>query len=253
MKTFVINLERDTHRNTFMKSQLDKLEVAFDFFPGVLGTSLTAMELKKHYNDRKAYRHQCRSLVLSEIGISLTHVNIYRRMIDENIKVACIFEDDVTLPEQLQKILQSLDNEIDKRIPEVILLSPAKTIGEGKYIDKKHQIKDYKDGFYTSAYIINLAAANVLSKELYPVNDVADCWKRLKMHKTINLRAITPTLTEQDRDLFGSSTTDDINKNYSYNLIKKIKFKFCRLIWKSVDGLLAIYHRTFKPYAGQYK
>lgn len=250
MKTFVVNLEKDIARKEFMEKQLNKLEVPFDFFPAVLGKSLTEKELKQNYNDKKAFIHQCRSLVLAEIGCALSHINIYKKMVEEDIQVACIFEDDVILPAHLKDSLKLIEIEIDKKLPEAILLSPAETKGVGILLNENHQLSKYKNGFYTSAYVINLLGAKVMLKELYPVNDVADCWSRLNKHKIIKIRAVVPTLTEQQQEVFGSSTTDDINNSAKYSLRIKIKFKMCRLFWKTIDAFLAIYHRIFRPYSG---
>lgn len=250
MKIFVINLERDHSRRESIEQQFSKLDLPFEFSEGVLGSALTTQQKQEIYNDKKAFRHQCRSLVPAEIGCALSHINIYRKMIDENIKYACIFEDDVILPENLGFYLKEIGKNISKTIPEIVLLSPAETKGVGFELDRKYELKKYKNGFYTSSYIVNKAGAEALLKELYPVNDVADCWLRLGRHKVVDIKAIVPALVTQDQDNFGSSTTTALNLNRNTNLPKKIKFKLCRAFWLSIDFFLAFYHRQFRPYAG---
>lgn len=251
MRVFVINLEKDIQRRENIRTQLESLNMEFDFQNAVYGKNLNAEEMAASYNDNKAKRHQCRSLVSAEIGCALSHVRVYENIIKEKIPCACILEDDVILPDNFISVLNKLEIKLNNLIPQVILLSPAiYKENAAIQIDENYQLKQYKSGYYTSSYIVNQAAAKTLFKELFPVNDVADCWKRLVKHKLVDIKVVIPTLVNQDQDTFGSSTTDDIQKTYSYNKIQKLKFKFCRVFWLSMDGLLALYHRNIKPYGG---
>lgn len=251
MKVFVINLEKDVQRRESITLQLENQRIESSIQKAVYGKMLSREEIANFYNDKKAYQHQCRSLTSSEIGCSLSHIEVYRKIIAETIPFACILEDDVILPENFKNIMDALKSKIEQSIPQVILLSPAQ-FKENIFIpiDEKYTLKQYKSGYYTSSYIINQLAAKILLKKLFPVNDVADCWRRVNKHKFADIKIITPTLIEQDLETFGSSTTDDYHKTFSYNKIQILKFKFCRAFWLSYDGILAIYNRNFRPYGG---
>lgn len=253
MNIFVINLKKNIERKEFIQEQFNKIEVAFNFFPAIFGKSLTKHQLDESYNHKKAIRHQCRSLVPAEIGCALSHIGIYKKIIEERIEFACILEDDVILPENFKEILEEIKESINNHNPEVILLSPAKT-GKFKWkLKSGYEIRKFKNGFYTSSYIVNYLGAKALLKEMYPINDVADCWLRLSWHKVVDINVVVPALVTQDQEKFGSSTTVDINQNNQYSLSKKIKFKLCRALWLSFDYVLAIYHRNFRPYSGVLK
>lgn len=250
MKIFVINLERDFARRKSIEQQFESCQLPFEFSKGVLGSTLSTKQKNVLYSDKGAFRNQCRSLVPAEIGCALSHITIYRKMIDDNIDCACIFEDDVILPDNLGFYLKEIEKYSNKTLPEVILLSPAETINKGIILDENYSLKKFKDGFYASSYIVNNAGAKALLKELFPVKDVADCWFRLSRHKVVNLRVVSPPLVIQDQNSFGSSTTIDIKKHNQFDLIKKARFKLCRIFWLSVDYFLALYHRSFRPYSG---
>ncbi|MFB6320155.1 glycosyltransferase family 25 protein [Saccharicrinis sp. FJH54] len=250
MQILIVNLEKDKERRQFVQQQLSQLNTPFNFITGVLGSSLSTKKLATNYNNRKALRHQCRPLGPSEIGCALSHINIYRKIANENISLACILEDDVIIPENFELILSQIEQFIDQSLPQVILLSPAKT--KQKVLAKlnnKFTIGRYKSGYYTSSYILNNLAAKALLKVLYPVNDVADCWKRLHKHKIIDIYAINPPLIIQDQDSFGSSTTSDVEHLNTRPFFTVLKFKFCRLVTLSFDLVFSRYNRLFRPYA----
>jgi hypothetical protein len=150
-------------------------------------------------------------------------------------------------------MIGEIQNAINVRRPEVILLSPAR--GDKDSLQKRqlsgnYQILPYQDGYFTSAYIVTRLAAQTLLKELYPVGDEADCWLRMKRYKVVELYVLNPSLVEQDRRTFGSSTTEDVIRAMKRGFRHKLIFKARRAWAKSIDSLYGIYRRTFVPYAG---
>lgn len=253
MQIFVINLEKDRARRDSVKKQLDDLKLPYEFIPGVLGAALSPEELAECYNDKKAKRNLCRSLVPAHIGCSLSHTKVYREIIARNLACALIFEDDVILPPSLPVMIGELQNAINVRRPEVILLSPARgddNSGKTRQLSGHYQILPYKDGYFTSAYIVTRLAAQTLLKELYPVGDEADCWLRMKRYKVVDLYVLNPSLVEQDQATFGSSTTQDMLQHMKRGFWHKLIFKARRAWAKTIDFFYGIYRRIFVPYAG---
>jgi glycosyl transferase family 25 len=253
MHIFVINLERDYQRRKFIESQLDGLQLPFEIMPGVLGSALSAEELKVCYSDKKAKRNLCKSLAPALLGCSLSHTKVYREIIARELACALILEDDVVLPASLPCMIGELERTIHIGRPEVVLLSPAK--GYKKSLKRRvfaggYQILPYKDGYYTSSYIVTNLAAQTLLKELYPVGDEADCWLRLKRYKVADIYVLDPFLIEQNQSVFGSSTTEDLVKHLQHGFRSKVLFKARRVWAKSVDCIYGLYRRTFVPYAG---
>lgn len=251
MKIVVINLEKDIVRKKSIEGQLKHLRLSGEIHSAILGSEIPASELKKCYNKSKAMRTQCRPLTPSEIGCALSHINIYKCMIKRNIPYVLVLEDDVVLPDNLSKILNLVEPFIKKEIPQIILLSDAKIkAGEEQKIDDKYSLFKYKAGYYSSSYILNRHAAKTLLLELYPIGDVADCWKRLNNHKVVDINVIYPPLIIQNQESFGSSTTKDIIKNADNRFLAKLKFKICRAFWLGIDVFTAFYNRNFNPYKG---
>lgn len=253
MRTFVVNLEKDKVRRDSIKSQLNNINIPFEFVKAVYGKNLSQSELSECYNDSKAMRTQCRSLTLSEIGCAYSHIKIYQKMIRENIQTALILEDDAIIPRNSSEILLNIENIIEHEIPEVILLSPVELLDDKSpetKIDNIYNLKKFKKGYLTSSYIINLYAAKTLLEELYPIGDVADCWKRLSNHKIVDIRVVDPPLIQQNREDFESSIVPDVMKNQKTSTVYKIGFKFRRAFWLSCDMVLAFYNRKTRPYGG---
>jgi glycosyl transferase family 25 len=250
MQVYVINLERDKNRRDSIKTQMEKLDIPFDFFKAYYGKDLSSEEMAIHYSAKKTYRNFSMPLPPAHIGCSLSHLMLYKRMIDANIAQVCIFEDDVILPENTKTVLKSLENVISKNIPQVILLSPSQTNNSIVHNLDNFKIKPYKSGYFASSYIINNLAARSIYKTMYPVQYVADSWDYLKRHKIADILSLSPCLIEQDQDTFGSSTNDGQNDQNIKAITSSLKYKLHRSIFKPLDYIIAFYNRNFRPYRG---
>jgi len=237
MKVFVINLEKDSSRRASIIHQCECVHLQVEIVAGVDGRTLSAQALQRDYDRKKARRIQCRDLVPAEIGCALSHIYVYRKMIECNIPVALILEDDVVLPENLTKVLNALEHLPCMKSPSVILLSPGQGYeSRAKPLTDEHSLVPYRTGFYTHAYVITMEGARVLLKELYPVADVADCWARLRRLHIVSLFIVIPCLVIQDQIGFGSSTTEDLLIGVPQkSRCAKLLFKFQRAFWLFYD------------------
>ncbi len=98
MKTFVINLNKDTERMSFMQKQLEFLEISFDRFSAIHGKEYGFGD---EYDEAKAVIKNGKSLSLGELGCALSHRQIYEKIINENIDYALVFEDDIEIQDIL--------------------------------------------------------------------------------------------------------------------------------------------------------
>jgi glycosyl transferase family 25 len=116
---FVINLERNRQRREFALQRLAGLGLKAEIFPAVDGKTLNLGELEKDgiYNDGVAHEKFSRSLSMGEIGCSLSHLRLYKKMLDENIGLALVLEDDAMLVdgarEQLAALIERLPGDCD--------------------------------------------------------------------------------------------------------------------------------------------
>lgn len=253
MHIFVINLEKDVARRESIAAQLDALGLSYEIVPGVYGASLTEQERARVYDDRKAKLHRARSLVPAEIGCALSHLKVYRAIVERGLDAALILEDDVALPANLKGVLNECSSHLKASTPAVWLLSPADgdtAASNPLLIGASHRLLPYQSGYFTSSYLLTRAAAAALLRELEPVSDVADCWQRLARYKVVDLYVVAPPLIKQKQDKFGSSTTSDYHANIKPGLITRALYKIRRtrsIFW---DCVYAPYRRWFRPYAG---
>jgi glycosyl transferase family 25 len=253
MKICVINLEKDIKRRESIVAQMERLSIPFEFFRGYYAKEMSKEEISKHYDKKKTFRNLCLELVPAQIGCALSHAMLYKKIIDDNIDVVCIFEDDVILPETIKDDLDFIRSKMSKTIPQIFLLSPVETNGIVEYQSEGFSIEKYKNGFFASAYVLNKIAAQSLLKNLYPISNVADCWPYVQRHNYVELYGTNPALVEQDQETFGSSTNADLNANNVADIAKTFKYKISRAFWLTIDFIEAFYDRKFNSFGGVVK
>jgi glycosyl transferase family 25 len=111
---FVINLERSEYRRRFMLNYLEELNFDAHIFPAVDGSKLNIDELQRQgvYNDTLAHEKFSRSLSCAEIACTLSHLGVYRKMVDGSIPMAMILEDDAMFSERGTDRLSSALREV---------------------------------------------------------------------------------------------------------------------------------------------
>jgi len=194
MSCFVINLESAVDRRQAMMQQLQVLGIPFEIFPAVDGRKMTEDELARQYDSLRAARER-EKMTRAEIGCALSHLAIYRKMVDENIPHALILEDDAELSADLKIILEQLQARYSTGSEIVVLLSHVP-----KYL-KRSQIPltpnrslawTYGLCWNAHGYFITQQAARRMLQNLYPVWIVADHWLRFQELGIVAVRALVP-------------------------------------------------------------
>lgn len=112
MKTFVISLPEAKERQAHMTDVMAGCGpdgLAFEFFEAIDGREFDVANHPQH-NTFKRRLYFGRDLRGGELGVLLSHRAIYQKMIAENIAMAFVLEDDVTLHEDCYRILKALEN-----------------------------------------------------------------------------------------------------------------------------------------------
>ena len=113
-KVLVVNLsERCPERKEYMENVLTGVE--FDFFEAVEGKGIDVDELVKNgiFDKDKSLSGLGRVIFDGEIGCALSHINIYHKIVNENIKNCVIIEDDVIISKELiDKYLEQSFNQL---------------------------------------------------------------------------------------------------------------------------------------------
>ena len=105
---FVINLERSSDRRASIAAQLDKLDIDFEIFPASDGARLSQNELAQ-YDEKCVIDQIARPMSPSEVGCYLSHVRIWKKIVEENIPWAVVLEDDVDIHDDLAGILSAVN------------------------------------------------------------------------------------------------------------------------------------------------
>lgn len=92
---FLINLDRDPDRLAFMDAALEKLGLEFTRIPAVLGLAMPEWVKPYFLDSAGAIASKLR---VGEVGCYASHLVVARRMVDEAIPAALVFEDDLELP-----------------------------------------------------------------------------------------------------------------------------------------------------------
>lgn len=99
---FLINLDRDPDRLAFMAKALEKLGLGFTRVPAVLGLAMPEW-VKPYFLDGDGAIAS--KLRVGEVGCYASHLVVARRMVDEGIPAALVFEDDLELPEDFTGLI----------------------------------------------------------------------------------------------------------------------------------------------------
>lgn len=183
MKTFVISLKASKDRREIIQNKLSALKINFEFFDAVelkgsdktSGRVLIAEDVAK-----KILR---RPMSTNEIGCAISHLAVYKKILEENVEEALILEDDADCMEQLPEILSWLSS---RSCWEVVLLghwsfneqSMSKGaevcfFGKQRVLDRYIcKASEFPLGAY--AYAIKRSAAMALTKSFEPVRMPAD-------------------------------------------------------------------------------
>ncbi len=106
--TYLISLQRDAERRATMVAQLERFNLPYEWFEAVLGSALSPDE-RAACLDAAAQQHQYhQALTPGEIGCYLSHLGVWRRLIESNAAHALVLEDDMTLLPALHAVLKSL-------------------------------------------------------------------------------------------------------------------------------------------------
>ena len=192
IRTYVVNMLKDTAKRAQIEAQLAKHpELDYQIWKAVEGRKLTEQEQKERILPGFKLRYG-KSASLPAAGCSLSHGEIYKDIIENDIQYVLILEDDARLANDLKidacvEILKS-----DKPIA-ILLTSDFWYMKDAlaKTIDDKHTIFKLYDGYMTSGYMINKAGAELLYKVNYPVQYTADAWK-IFIEKGLTLYGIVP-------------------------------------------------------------
>lgn len=194
MPAYVINLERATERRQRIGAQLDQLGLSHVFCQAVEGAKLDAQAVSALYDESAAARNY-RPLSRGELGCALSHLAVYRRMLDEGADWALVLEDDAALGSDVLRVLQELERVLDPTSPTVVLLSHVDKYtrwGRQSLGGQAHLVRRYGHWWLAHGYVVTRGAAERMLAALQPVWSAADFWAGFERRGIIRVQAVVP-------------------------------------------------------------
>lgn len=237
MRVFLINLDKNVNRLKKCDAQLKRLGVDYVRISGICGRELSDDKKKGSIRPFLWWCHAGRRIMDGEIGCALSHISIYKKMIEEGVEIACILEDDVVLDSRFPRQLGVLETLIDVEKPQIVLLS--------EYGMKNVSLQDessmavVKTGSFAEGYILTSLAAKAILKVNYPLRVAADTWGFFRKRGHIQLYQSIPAVCCQDwSDGFVSDVMDCDNNNVKDTIFKCMMYRLGRFVGKIIDHLV---------------
>ena len=214
IKTYVINLPKDTDRRIRIEKELNKIPcLDTEFIDAVYGKELGKDRLDKLFDFNKCKNYKSTDPTLGEVGCTLSHYACYKKLLASDLNYALIVEDDTgfigngPFDELLKKAIQYVESEK----PVVLqLFSFFDYLGKGLSFNDEYKVyKAYKSAL-TTIYLINKQAARLIVSEGLPYW-IADDWSLFR-RKGICVYALHPSFIYHKDDETSSIGWSDRKK-----------------------------------------
>lgn len=194
MKAYVINLDRAPVRRARISAQLEALGMPFIIFPAIDGRNLDAASLARDYDEAGA-REFYREMTRGEVACALSHLGVYRRILDAGADHALVLEDDARLGPSLPEVLDALETRLPADLPRVVLLTYVDKYtrwGSEPLPGKARLVRRYGEWWRAHGYVVTRAAAERMVAALHPVRTAADHWSGFDKRGIVDVRAVVP-------------------------------------------------------------
>lgn len=253
IKTYVINLQKDTDRRISVVQELSKIACLDpEFVDAVNGKDLGKDKLSKFFDFKKSKNYRSADVALGEVGCTLSHYACYKKLLASDRNYALIVEDDVgfigngPFDELLNKAVKYVESEE----PTVLqLFSFFHYMEKGLFFNDEHKVYRTFKTTMATIYLINKPAAHLIVSEGLPYW-IADDWSLFR-RKGICMYALYPSFAYHKDETFGSSIGWDDRKKRTLR-IPRSWMEFRALIdegiWVSLKILGIMKHKDYVRY-----
>ncbi|XOV88203.1 MAG: glycosyltransferase family 25 protein [Pseudomonadota bacterium] len=239
MQFLCINLPGSRLRRESMEAQLQALNIAVEWVPGVTASEIPEAELQGMCDMGFQRNVNDRLFMPGEIGCSLAHLNAYRFMLSRNLAWAVILEDDVVLDANLVAAVDAAALLLDDTRPEVLLLNQARRVfaDTRQAVLPGYSIAEVSSARLAWGYLLNAAAAQAILAGNCPVRFLADDWKRIRYYCNCRISAVIPPLVGERVDLVSDIRGPDFRKLRRRpslgSRLRRLPLKLSRLLQKA--------------------
>jgi len=214
MHIFVISLPDADDRRAFVREELGRAGLDFEFVDAVRGKDY--YEDPGAYDKAKALRIELRNLTAGEVGCALSHQKVYRLMAERGLSFAMVMEDDAIVSPDLPEALRLLEPRI--RPNDLVQLERCDVFSRsgseellGEYKIVRPRMIKLGSMCQSAGYVITREAADKILAKNDPVYVPADSWGQYV--REINFRGIVPTLSLVRQNVAFECTTQDYQRS----------------------------------------
>ncbi len=237
-KAFILHLERATSRGPNVRSLSACLPLESEVIAAVDGAHLTPQELDRAYARRRFRPTYPFPLTSTEVGVFLSHRAAWRRILDEALDFAFIFEDDAQIDANaFAALIEFLTAE---RSAWDYVLLPAKPIRNGTPVVRRGGlalIRPDAPPLRAIAQVVSLAAAKRLLDSTLPFDRPVDTLMQMTWVTGQPVLVASPSPVRDVSRETGGSTV----QRKSMGLVERLRHEAMRPIYRA--QVLARYRR----------
>lgn len=196
---FIVSLKQDVEKRAVISKILNDFNIDFTFIDAVYGKKLP----DDYFNSvivKSSGSILSRGFLPTpgEVGCTLSHLKLYKEILDRNLQWACVLEDDAILDDRFNEFIRSFsETNLDKR--SIYILGGQNGLSSSKYIIKSYKnckvignqkfyktIKSEAYIYRTCCYFISNELANQLLSLSKTRFIIADDWNYLVKNNFIN-------------------------------------------------------------------
>ena len=227
MKTYAINLASQIKKKEHIISECKKLNLDFEIY-----NAINVAELSEEFINKNVLDYPNCYLTKGEIGCALSHINIYKEIVKNNLPYALILEDDAVLNPLLEDFIKDFEKYNEKQ-GIFLLIGTFKYVKNRKTVIGRFPVYPIESAFNATGYIITLDAAKKMINFLFPIRYEADVFKIFSMCAGVKIYAndkdkSNSTLEQERRKV------DKYRKPYRSKLFKHYekRNKVKRFFWR---------------------
>lgn len=210
IKSYLINLDKDTERLVFMMNNFDRLGIPVERFPAVDGRVFPAEQFEHFVAERP--RNGTKTWMRGQMGCFLSHYGVWQKIAASNARFAAVFEDDVYLSPVLSQLLAN-----DEWLPDDVDLVRLDTSTNRLLLGKTAAINAGARNFYrvqstswcTGGYLINRRTAQQLlalaPSEHHPSDVILYNFEQSAIARRMVILQSSPALVTQDKQEHGAN------------------------------------------------
>jgi GR25 family glycosyltransferase involved in LPS biosynthesis len=244
-KAFILHLERASSRLPNVQALTASLPIESEVVAAIDGAGLSAHEVDEAYAPRRFQPRYPFALTRTEVGVFLSHRAAWRRIVDEALDFAFIFEDDAQIDASaFRELIEFVTLE---RLAWDYVLLPAKPIRNGTPVARRGGLALLRPDappLRAIAQIVSRAAAERLLERTLPFDRPVDTFMQMTWVTGQPVLVASPSPVQDVSRETGGSTV----QRKSMSLAERLRHEAIRPIYRA--QVLARYRRHLKQASG---